>query len=68
MRPSQGHLRTRILGNFFFIVELFNVDKIRGFGSKIEGSWARIGASWIKMGALVPPSKNLSYFDTWRLL
>ena len=59
MRPSHGHLSTRFLVNFFFVVELFNVNKTRGFGSKIEGTWARIGASWVKIGALVPPAKKL---------
>ena len=59
LRPSHGHLRTRFLVNFFFVVELFNVNKTRGFGSKIEGTWARIGASWVKIGALVPPAKNV---------
>ena len=60
LRPSHRHLRTRFLVNFFFVVELYNVNKTRGFGSKIEGTWARIGASWVKIGALVPPAKNVS--------
>ena len=57
LRQAQGPLRTEILVNrFFFVVELFNVNKIRGFGAKIEGSGAKFGATGVKIGTLVQPT------------
>ena len=57
LRQAQGPLRTGILVNsFFFVVELFNVNKIRGFGAKIEGSGAKFGATGVKIGTLVQPT------------
>ena len=69
LRPSQGPLRIQISVNFFYVVEVFYVDRIKGLGVKIEGSGVKIGASGVKIGALVPTAqKFISYFDTWGLL
>ena len=54
LRPSQGPLRIRISVHFFYVVEVFDVDRIKGLGVKVEGSGAKIGASGVKIGALVP--------------
>ena len=68
LRPSQGPLRIRISVHFFYVVEVFDVDRIKGLGVKVEGSGAKIGASGVKIGALVPTAQKDCYFDTWGLL
>ena len=60
LRPSQGPLRIRILVNFFYVIEVFGVDRIKGLWVKIECSGAKIGASGVKIGALVPTAQNVS--------
>ena len=55
--PSGAH-RDPNFGKLFLVIQLFNLNMIRGFGAKIEGSWAKIRVSGVKIVALVPTAQN----------